>query len=49
LEEQKLGKALEYADKQDYPNVVIFGEDERLAGKYKLKNMADGTEEDYPI
>jgi len=45
LEEQKIGKALEFADKKGIAKVVIMGEDEVAQGKYKIKDMKTGTEE----
>ena len=44
LEEQKIGKALEFANKKKINKVVILGEDEAKAGKYKIKDMASGEE-----
>jgi histidyl-tRNA synthetase len=44
LEEQKIGKALEFANKKKINKVVILGEDEAKAGKYKVKDMDSGEE-----
>lgn len=44
LEEQKLGKALELANKKGISQVIIFGEDESSRGIYKIKNMVKGEE-----
>ncbi|MCA9378995.1 histidine--tRNA ligase [Candidatus Dojkabacteria bacterium] len=44
LEEQKLGKALEYADKKRFSSMIILGENEAAAGKYTKKNMQTGTQ-----
>ena len=44
LEEQKIGKALEFANKKGLAKVVILGEDEAKRGSYKVKDMASGTE-----
>jgi len=44
LEEQKIGKALEFANKKNITKVVILGEDEVKAGKYKIKDMTSGEE-----
>lgn len=44
LEEQKIGKALEFANKKKISKVVILGGDEIKAGKYKIKDMASGEE-----
>ena len=47
LEEQKIGKALEFANKKGITQVVIMGEDEAKQGKYKIKNMTSGSESDF--
>ena len=44
LEEQKIGKALEFANKKNITKVIIIGEDELAEGIYKIKNMASGEE-----
>jgi len=44
LEEQKIGKALELANKKKIDAVIIFGEDEASRGIYKVKNMKSGEE-----
>lgn len=44
LEEQKIGKALEFANKRNISQVIIFGQDEIDRGIYKIKNMKDGAE-----
>jgi len=44
LEEQKIGKALELANKKGIENVVIFDKEEAKQGVYKLKEMASGEE-----
>lgn len=44
LTTQKLGKALEYANKAGISKVVILGENEKVQGKYKLKDMNSGEE-----
>ena len=46
LEEQKVGKALEFANKKQISKVVILGEDEVKKGVYKIKDMASGREEE---
>lgn len=46
LEEQKIGKALEFANKKQISKVVILGEDEVKQGIYKIKDMASGREEE---
>ncbi len=45
LEEQKISKALEFANKKGFAKVVIFGEDEHKKHKYKIKDMKTGKEE----
>ncbi len=44
LEEQKVGKALEFANKKEIAKVVIFGKDEEDKGLYKVKDMESGEE-----
>lgn len=44
LEEQKIGKALEFANKKKITKVLILGEDEADKGIYKIKDMASGEE-----
>jgi len=44
LEPQKLGKALDYANKKSIAKVIIFGELERKKGIYKVKDMVSGKE-----
>lgn len=44
LEEQKIGKALEFANRKDITKVIIVGEDEAAKNVYKIKNMASGEE-----
>jgi len=46
LEEQKLNKALEYANKSGADKVVIFGQYEDEMAMYKLKDMANGEEQE---
>ncbi len=40
----KISRALEYANKNKIANVIILGEDELGAGRYKIRNMIDGEE-----
>jgi len=47
LEEQKVGKALEFANKKNIPQTVILGEDEVKKGIYKIKDMASGAESEF--
>lgn len=44
LEEQKIGKALEFANKKGITKVIIFGENEIKASSYKIKDMVSGEE-----
>ncbi|HZJ41293.1 MAG TPA: histidine--tRNA ligase [Candidatus Saccharimonadales bacterium] len=45
LEEQKITKALEFANKKGFDKVIIFGEDEKQKHKYKIKDMKTGKEQ----
>lgn len=49
LEEQKLGKALEYANKIEANFVVIYGENEQSRGVYLLKDMKSGEQKEVDI
>lgn len=44
FEEQKIGRALEFANKKGINKVVILGEDELAQGVYKIKDMESGQE-----
>ena len=44
LEEQRINKALDYANKKQIAWVIILGSDEQKKGLYKLKNMQTGKE-----
>lgn len=44
LEEQKIGKALELANKKKLTKVIILGVDEAKQGIYKVKDMESGEE-----
>lgn len=44
LEEQSIGKALDYANKHGLAKVIIFGSAEMSAGIYKIKDMTTGKE-----
>ncbi len=44
LEEQKIGKALEFANKKNITKVIIIGEDELAKRVYKIKDMESGEE-----
>jgi histidyl-tRNA synthetase len=45
LEEQKINKALEYANKQSFTKVVILGSEELKKQVYKIKDMTNGKEQ----
>lgn len=49
FEEQKVGKALQVADKKGWQKVIIFGEDENKKNVYKLKDMLSGEEQELKI
>lgn len=49
LDEIKLTKALEYANKKDLPYLVIYGHDEKALRVYKIKNMKTGEEKTVAI
>lgn len=45
LEEQKIGKALDFANKKKIAKVIIYGTEEKEKGVYKIKDMDGGGEE----
>ena len=45
----KLGKQFGLADKKGIPYVVILGEGEKQAGKYKIKTMKTGEEQEISL
>ncbi len=47
VEEQRLGKALDSADKNGISKVAILGEDEVSKGIYQLKDMGSGEQVEY--
>lgn len=49
LEIQKLWKAFQYADKQAYNFVVIFGEQEKEKWVYRVKDLKTGKERDFGL
>lgn len=49
LEPEKVGKALNYADKKEFDYVVLFGEEEKGRAVYKLKDMKSGQEEEVKL
>jgi len=48
-EEQKLVKALSFANKRNITKVVILGEEEFAKGIYKIKNMLNAKEDVYKL
>ncbi len=46
LEEQKLARALEFADRQGLDFVIIYGSKENERGVYRLKDMTSGQEQE---
>jgi histidyl-tRNA synthetase len=44
MENKKIKKSMEYANKEKIPYVIVIGEDEINNRKFKLKNMLDGKE-----
>jgi len=44
LEEQKISKALEFANKKNITKMVILGSEEAKQGSYKIKDMKSGEE-----
>ncbi|MFA6513945.1 MAG: histidine--tRNA ligase [Patescibacteria group bacterium] len=49
LEEQKMTKALEFANKKEFDKVIILGTEENKVGNYKIKDMKTGKEEIFPL
>ncbi len=49
LEEQKINKALEFANKKGIAKVVIFGAEELKKNIYKLKDMKSGEEREFKL
>lgn len=47
--EGKIGKKFAYADKLGIPFAVVVGEDEVNTGKYKVKNMSTGEQDELDI
>lgn len=47
--EGKMGKKFSYADKLGIPFVVVVGEDEINTGRFKLKNMTSGEQNELDI
>jgi len=49
FKEQKVGAALDYANKKGIDYVVLFGEDEKKEGKYTIKNMQTSNQETFSL
>lgn len=49
LETQKMIKAIQYADKQDYKFILIFGEEEKEKWIYKVKNLKSWKEKEFKL
>jgi len=49
FKEQRVGAALDYANKKGIYFVVLFGEDEKKEGKYTIKNMQTGNQETFSL
>jgi histidyl-tRNA synthetase len=49
LEETKLGKKFNYADKMGIPFVIVIGEEENKSGEYTLRNMKSGEQAKYDM
>lgn len=44
LSPKKLGKAIQSADKAGFSHVIIYGEDEKEAGNFVVKDLRNGEE-----
>ncbi|MCR3957063.1 MAG: histidine--tRNA ligase [Gudongella sp.] len=49
LEETKLGKKFNYADKMGIPFVIVIGEEEKKSGEYTLRDMKSGEQTKYDL
>ncbi|HZH92658.1 MAG TPA: HisS family protein, partial [Tissierellaceae bacterium] len=49
LEETKLGKKFNYADKMGIPFVIVIGEEEKKTGEYTLRDMKSGQQTKYDL
>ncbi|WP_409228121.1 histidine--tRNA ligase [Gudongella sp. SC589] len=49
LEETKLGKKFNYADKMGIPFVIVIGEEEKKSGEYTLRDMKSGEQTKYDM
>ena len=49
FDNKKIKAKFKYADKLQIPYVIVIGEDEIKSGKFTMKNMIDGTQEQLEI
>ena len=49
FDNKKIKAKFKYADKLQIPYVIVIGEDEIKSGKFTIKNMIDGTQEQLEI
>lgn len=49
FDNKKMKAKFKYADKLNIPYVLVIGEDEIKTGKYTIKDMANGTQEQMEI
>ena len=49
LEEQKISKALDFANKKNINKIIILGKEELEEGVYKVKNMSSGKDEVFKL
>ena len=49
FDNKKMKAKFKYADRLNIPNVLVIGEDEINTGKYTIKDMANGTQEQMEI
>ena len=48
-DQAKLKKQMNYANKKSIPFVVLIGSQEIESGKYTIKNMSDGLQQQLPL
>lgn len=44
MQDKKLKKSLDYANKENIPYVIVLGENEVQSNTFKIKNMNNGVE-----
>ena len=49
FDNKKIKAKFKYADKLNIPYVLVIGEDEIKTGKYTIKDMTNGTQEQMKI